>query len=109
MFVTSGVNKEKLDEKLASIRKEHIIEHRKRFKKYMSQHEANFYDLLCQIQDDNSKVIKSDKLEADEYIFYDGTNFRFEDSAFLGSTPEAVTHLFRNELTWSKDANFWIA
>ena len=33
-------------------------------------------------------------------------NGNCEDGAFLGVSPEDVTRLFRDELTWSKDATF---
>lgn len=89
----------------------HLAAHRDRTRKQLlavSKHDADFYDMLCQIQDDNTKVIKSDKLEDCECILYDGSNFKYEDGAFLGNTPESVVNLFRYELTWSKDAEFRI-
>ena len=81
-------------------------EHVKRQLQLTSNHYAEFYDMLCQIQDDRSKVIKSDKLDSNEYIFFDGESFRYEDGAFLGVSPADVTRLFRDELTWSENATF---
>ena len=109
MFVTPGLNKEKVYTALSGYDKERITIHRERVKRQLqstSNHYAEFYGMLCQIQDDRSKVIKSDKLESNEYIFYDGSAFRYEDGAFLGVSPKDVTRLFRDELTWSKDATF---
>lgn len=109
MFVTPGLNKEKVYTALSGYDKERITmyrEHVKRQLQLTSNHYAEFYDMLCQIQDDRSKVIKSDKLESNEYIFYDGSDFRYEDGAFLGVSPEDVTRLFRDELTWSENATF---
>jgi hypothetical protein len=51
-------------------------------------------------------VIKSDKLDSNEYIFFDGSAFRYVDGAFLGVSPADVTRLFRDELTWSENATF---
>lgn len=109
MFVRPGVNKEKAYNALSGYDKERITMHRERVKRQLlstSTHYANFYSLLCQIQDDRNKVIKSDKLESNEYIFYDGSAFRYEDGAFLGVSPADVTSLFRDELTWSENATF---
>ena len=109
MFVTPGLNKEKVYTALSGYDKERITMHRERVKRQFlstSTHYANFYSLLCQIQDDRNKVIKSDKLESNEYIFYDGSAFRYEDGAFLGVSPADVTSLFRDELTWSENATF---
>ena len=51
-------------------------------------------------------MIKSDKLDSNEYIFFDGSAFRYVDGAFLGVSPADVTRLFRDELTWSENATF---
>ena len=109
MFVTPGLNKEKVYTALSGYDKERITIHRERVKRQhqsTSTHYAEFYDMLCQIQDDRSKVIKSDKLDSNEYIFFDGSAFRYEDGAFLGVSPADVTRLFRDELTWSENATF---
>ena len=79
MFVTPGLNKEKVYTALSGYDKERITIHRERVKRQLqstSTHYAEFYDMLCQIQDDRSKVIKSDKLDSNEYIFFDGSAFR---------------------------------
>lgn len=109
MFVTPGLNKEKVYTALSGYDKQRITIHRERVKRQLqstSTHYAEFYDMLCQIQDDRSKVIKSDKLDSNEYIFFDGSAFRYEDGAFLGVSPADVTRLFRDELTWSENATF---
>lgn len=109
MFVTPGLNKEKVYTALSGYDKERITMYREHVKiqlQLTSNHYAEFYDMLCQIQDDRSKVIKSDKLDSNEYIFFDGESFRYEDGAFLGVSPADVTRLFRDELTWSENATF---
>lgn len=65
---------------------------------------TNFYDLLCEIQKDNRKVIKNNDLNASACIIYDGENFKLEDiledTVILGSTPENVITALKNEKTW---------
>lgn len=65
---------------------------------------TNFYDLLCEIQKDNRKIIKNNDLKASACIIYDSENFKLEDiledTVILGSTPENVITALKNEKTW---------
>ena len=65
---------------------------------------TNFYDLLCEIQKDNRKIIKNNDLKESACIIYDGENFKLEDiledTVILGSTPENVITALKNEKTW---------
>lgn len=92
-------------ERHAGARKERI----ERCMGNLSEHDKDFYLKLFEIHEDNSKIIKCDKLESNEYICFNGKDFTYEDGSFLGHTPEDVVRLFRYELTWAEDAVWSIA
>lgn len=85
------------------------LEMRKRWIEHMQnngelpENHRKFIELSEQLLENNRLCMMSSGLDANQFIYFDGAEFKYEDNCYLETTPEGLFLVLRDDLTvWTK-------